>query len=125
MSVKDVSRLRQLGQLRPTNTTAASLYSPAAKYRATIESIIVCNTTTGAITFRIFHDDDGTTYDETTALFFDEPLAANVTREITFAGEGIYLINTSANLAVRTSSNSAITFTCYGFETLIGQGQPT
>ena len=71
--------LKQLGQLRPANTTAASLYSPGANTETIVKSILVCNTTGGAVTYRIFHDDDGTTYDENTALFWEMSLAANST----------------------------------------------
>lgn len=75
--------------------------------------VLVCNTTANSHDFRIFLDNDGTTYDETTALFFDEALAANTTREI----EGDWWMgNSSGNLAVRTDTNSAFTFTVFGAE---------
>jgi len=104
---------KQLGQLRPADTTAASLYSPGASTTTIIKSITVTETSGSAVTFRIFIDDDGTTYDETTALYWDIALQADTTVQIdTFWP----MNNSSGNLAVRTSSNSAITFTAFGVE---------
>jgi len=104
---------KQLGQLRPANTTAASLYSPAASTTAVIKSIVVCNQTGTAATFRIFVDDNGTTYDETTAHYFDVSLAANSTLQI----DTFWAMNdATGNLAVRTGTNDALTFTAYGVE---------
>jgi len=105
---------KELGQLRPANTTAATIYSPADNTVAVIDTIIVCNTTTSAAAYRIFIDKDGTTYDQTTALFYDVSLAANSTDLI----EGPFYMNLAAgNLAGRTDTNSALTFTAYGRET--------
>jgi len=104
---------KQLGQLRPANTTAASLYSPSAGVTAIIKSVYITNTTPGSVTFRIFADDDGTTYDETTALFWDATIAGNTTIELdTF----LAFNNAAGNLAVRTSSANALTFTAFGAE---------
>ena len=104
---------KQLGQLRPANTTAASLYSPGSNTTTIIKSIVVCNQTASSAKFRIFVDDDGTTYDETTALFFDIVIGANSTDQI----DTFYAMNASAgNLAVRTDTNSALTFTAFGVE---------
>lgn len=104
---------KQLGQLRPANTTAASLYSPGAGITAIVKSVWICNTTGAGVTFRIFVDDDGTTYDETTALFWDVTIEGNTTVELdTFMA----LDDSAGNLAVRTSSASALTFTAFGAE---------
>jgi hypothetical protein len=104
---------KQLGQLRPANTTAASLYSPGASTTAIIKTIVVCNQTASAATYRIFVDDDGTTYDQTTALFYDITIGANSTDQI----DTFYAMDdANGNLAVRTGTNSALTFTCFGTE---------
>lgn len=104
---------KQLGQLRPANTTAASLYSPGTGVTAIVKSLYIANTTGGSVTFRIFVDDDGTTYDETTALFWDTTIAGGTTVELdTF----LALNDSSGNLAVRTSSANALTFTAFGAE---------
>lgn len=102
---------RMLGQLRPANTNNASIYSPDDY--AVIDRIIVCNQ--GGITpkFRIFLDDDGTTYDETTVLYWDISLDVDQTVEI----EGpFYMANSAGNLAVRTDTANDVTFTVFGRE---------
>ncbi len=102
---------KQLGQLRPANTTAASLYSPPAATTWIGKNLVVCNTTAGAITFRVFHDEDGTTYDTTTALYYDVSIAANTTLSLTgfLAGHTF-----GGNIGVRVSTGDTLTFTLYG-----------
>lgn len=109
----EVERLlgRQLAQTRPANTSAASAYSPS--YEATITSIIVCNQGGTTPTFSIYLDDDGTTYDETTALFWQVPLAV---AETVVIDAGWYMTNTAGNLAVQTSIANDVTFTIFGDE---------
>ncbi len=101
----------QLGQLRPADTNPASLYSPAASTEVMILSILVCNTTGSAATFRLFIDDDGTTYDQTTALYYDVSVAANTTLQIDLK---LTMDDSSGNLAVQTGTNNALTFTAFG-----------
>ena len=105
--------LKQLGQLRPADTNAASLYSPASAVDAVVKSIIVANTSGVDASFRIFHDDNGTTYDETTALFWDTPITADDTLVL---GPFAAMADDTGNLAVRSSVGNALTFTAYGSE---------
>lgn len=107
---------KQLGQSRPGNTTAASLYSPADGVVAEITGIVVAETAGTGAAFRICHDEDGTTYDETTALYWDTPVAANTSIEREMS---IYMVDPSGNLSVRTDTAGALTFTVYGLETRI------
>jgi len=104
---------KQLGQLRPANTTAASIYSPGAGVTAIIRNITVCNLTGLATEFSIFHDDNGTTYDETTALFYTVRIEKNQTIQLTAYAA---MSDASGNLAVKTETASAINFTVYGAE---------
>lgn len=102
-----------LAQIRPANTTATSAYSPASSVTTKITRVLVCNTTSSPHDFRIFLDVDGTTFDETTALFFDVATPAKTTVEI----EGEWWLDKAAgNLAVRTDTNDAFTFTVFGIE---------
>ena len=102
-----------LGQLRPANTTAASLFSPTNGYEYRIDVIYVCETAGNTPTYRIFFDDDGTTYDETTAIAFDPALSANQSLRV----EGpFYMNNAAGNIGVRTSAGNEITFTAFGEE---------
>ena len=101
----------QLAQSRVSGTTAVTLFSPSKRDRYTITSILVANTTASQVDFSIFHDEDGTTYDETTALFFDIPLSGNCT----FLYEAdIYMNDPAGGLGVRTDTSLALTFTVYG-----------
>ena len=101
---------KQLGQVRPASTTAASLYSPGVGITAIIKSVWICNTTGATVLFRIFVDDDGTTYDESTALFWDVSVSGNTTVELdTF----IALNDSAGNLAIRTETANALTFTAF------------
>ena len=72
-------RTKQLGQVRPADTTPLELYSPTNRDRCVVHNIIICNTTSSSTTYRIFVDEDGTTVDETTAIAFDIAIPGNTT----------------------------------------------
>ena len=102
---------QQLGQARENSTNAVSVYSPGASEEVIIKSVIVANTSGANATVRIFLDDNGTTYDETTALAWDVTIAANSVwdREVTLC-----MNDSTGNLAVRTDTADALTFTAFG-----------
>lgn len=110
---------KELGQARPANTTAVSIYSPPTGIITKITGITVAETAGAAAKFRIFLDNDGTTYDQTTALFYDVTIPANTTAFPLDRGEALWMDDASGNLAVRTDTNSALTFTVHGEENLI------
>jgi len=105
-----------LGQARLSDTTATSLYSPADGVKTQITEILVANNTAGAIACRLFHDEDGTTYDQSTALYYDKSIGANDTLRISEAS--IWMSNSSGNFAGRSATGNALTFTVYGIEHL-------
>jgi len=88
-----------------------SIFSPDRRDRFTIENIIICNTTASAATYRIFLDNDGSTYDATTAIAYDVSLAGNATDIIEV---NLYMTDPAGNLAVRTGTGNALTFTVNG-----------
>ncbi len=104
----------QLGQLRPANTTAASLYTLPANTETNVRSVIVCNVSSAAAKLRIFHDTDGTTYDQGTAVFYDALLESGRTLE--WEPTDLWLRDVSGHIAVRTDTASALTFSLYGRE---------
>ncbi len=106
---------KQLGQLRPANTTAASIYSPGANVVAELAGIWICEVLAGTPTYQLFHDDNGTTYDEGTALAFNPALTASQSFYIPFEPP-LWMADSAGNFAVRTSVNSSINFTLYGIE---------
>lgn len=118
---KATKRYAVLGQSRPANTTAVSIYSPAANVIGFIQRIHICNTTGSAATCRIFLDNDGTTYDQTTALEYDKSIGANNSLEFDYGEQGMPMSDDSGNLAIRTDTNNALTFTVWGYE-ILGNG---
>ena len=104
---------KQLGQARPGDTNSVSIYSPAANVTTIITHIFVCNTTGNTPAYSIYCDDDGSTYDETSALYFANAMAANTTEKIPCF---IAMNNSAGNLAVETDTADEITFTVFGSE---------
>lgn len=107
-----------IGQLRPADTAAATLVSaPAAArgVRLSVVRIVACNVSGAAATIRIFHDDDGTTYDQTTALYYDAPLGPGQSMEIlAYSPSGGLGVAPGGSIGCRSSVGSAVTFTAYG-----------
>lgn len=103
----------QFAQARPADTNAATLFTAVRGYNYKVR-LIVCNTTGGGLTFRAFHDENGTTFDETTALAFDTAIGANAIVYVPTEG-WIYMDNEGDDaIGVRTSSANGLTFTLYG-----------
>lgn len=110
---KSVRREKQLGQARPADTNAVSIYSPSSNVTAIIKHVVICNSTVLAATYRLFLDVDGTTYSEVTAHSFDVSLAANTSSFL----EVYWIIhNQAGNIAVRSGTANALTFSVYGEE---------
>ena len=106
---------KQLGQLRPANTSSAALYTLATRTQVLVTTIVICNTTGSATTFSIYNDTDGSTYSEATALCFDYPIGAN--ESIAWEIEnGIPIIEVGGTLGVKSGSSNALNFTAYGLE---------
>lgn len=104
-----------LAQSRPTDTNAASVYSPPSGIITEITQVIVAENSGNTPSYRIFLDNDGTTYDQTTALFYDVATAANTSYELISHGSW-WMTDSDGNLAVRTSGANQLTFTVFGIE---------
>ena len=102
-----------LGQARENSTNAVFVYSPPASTETIIKSIVVANTSGAVATVRMFIDDDGTTYDESTSIGWDVTIQAGSVwdREVTFC-----MNNSSGNFAYRSSVANALTITLSGTE---------
>jgi hypothetical protein len=106
--------LAQLGQSTPANTTAASLVAGAAGVVKVITEVHVVNITASPAKFRLFHDNDGTTYDTTTTVIgYDVQVDPGFS--FVLSGLNLAIANSAGNFAVRTDTNSAFTFTAYGY----------
>ena len=115
MLSKDYSEYNytQLAQSRPSGTSAVSLVNPSANQDVMVTSVVIANTTGSAAAYSIFHDIDGTTYDQTTALAYAVSLPANSFVEVRIE---FPLATTAGNLAIQTDTSNALTFTAYGYQ---------
>lgn len=102
-----------LGQVRPSGTAAVSLYAPPADTDTIVSMIKCCNVSGATASVSVYLDDDGSTFDASTALHFEVELFAGETLEVTGT---ITLNNPSGNIGVQSSVASAITFTVFGDE---------
>jgi hypothetical protein len=103
---------RQLFQGQPAVTAAASLYTPGDGVQCVVKRIFICNTAGNDVTFNLFHDDDGTTYDATTQLYKDQTVTAGLTRVL----EGELFVDSLGNVAVQSDATVALSVTLYGEE---------
>jgi len=115
----DIRNTRQLAQIRPSGTSNTTLYAPSSDTKTAITLIRIVNTTGTNARYRLFHDDNGSVGDESTALDFDIKLKKNTSinqqfrkNELTINGK------TGGKLICRTDTGLAITFTVYGLELL-------
>lgn len=111
--------IKQLGQVRPNSTDPTLLIEALDRSKFIVYTIIVTNVSGSGRTYRIFHDDDGTTYNQNSALVYDKTLASN-DYEVINIRDGL-TIGPKGNLAVRSNAADGITFTAYGIE-VAGQG---
>lgn len=100
---------RILGQAEGTQT-ATSIYSPPGEAEPLFITVFVCNYTGSNRTYQIFLDDDGTTYNTDTAIYFDVTVSANTTDRLPIG----VMANTAGNLAVEADTDKAVTFTVVG-----------
>ena len=104
---------KQLAQARENSTNAVSVYSPGSNITTIVKTIFLANTSGAAATFRLFVDDDGTTYDESTAIAYDVELLGGQMLELDVF---IAMDDTNGNFAYRSSVANAITITLFGAE---------
>lgn len=76
-----------------------------------ITSVEICNNTAVDTTFSLYRDDDGTTYDETTAIYEDAPLPANTT---ILLNNLAWWLKEDGNLAYAPGTANAVTITVDG-----------
>lgn len=103
------------GRARPADALATVLFNNTTGLPVEITRIVVCNVDGTAGSVRIFHDDAGSTFDQTTALYYDLPVAANetITIEAAHAGSG-FRIAPGGQLGVQSSVGNRYTYTAYG-----------
>ncbi len=110
----------QIAQNRPSGTSAVSAFT--ADLVTEITLIVVCNTTASAAEFSVYHDDDGSTFTQATALHYAQTIGANETLYLgsEYAGAGM-TIKPDGQLGVQTNTANALTFTVYGVTEEVGR----
>lgn len=103
----------QIAQTRPSGTSAVSAFT--ASIATEITQIVIANTTASPANASIFHDDDGSTFSQATALLYSIPIAAYTTTvwESPGVGSGI-MVKPDGQIGVQTGTANALTFTIYG-----------
>lgn len=101
-----------LSQVRPSASASTAF---VATLRTEVTQIVVCNTTANNTTFAIYHDDDGVTFNQTTALYYDQTLSGNTSISIKSEsmGGGLMLAR-GGSLGVKPGADLALTFSLYG-----------
>ena len=115
MSIALAAAAELVAQTRPSGTAAVNALT-AGELALELTLIVVCNTSASPADFSIFHDDaGGSTYDQTTALYYAQQLAANTSLRIPaeMFGAGVTL-KTGGQIGVQSSVANALTFSMYG-----------
>ena len=106
---------QQIAQSRVTGTSALKLFKLSdltpTPTRVRIKNFIVCNSTGTDLSFSAYHDKDGTTYDNTTALFLSTTIKANSTVQQNL---DLGMVDHAENFAVKSSASLGLTYTLYG-----------
>lgn len=106
-----------LGQAREASTNAVSVYAVPSGLRAIIRSIVIANTSGATATVRVFVDEDGSTYNESTAIIWDLEIPADsVYNRDCFLPMDNTDTQNGGNVAYRSSVSSALTITIGGVE---------
>lgn len=118
MSELQISQqVRNLKQYRPPNTSAISVIQTNPRRKVVIKSINIANTTAADATFSLYLDNDGTTYDATTAIAMSVLIEANSLTLIEYAaGLPLEHASNNGNFAVQSNTTNALTFTISGIE---------
>lgn len=103
-----------LGQSRPSGTSTETLVNTLDKSKFIVYTIYIANNTSSAADFSIYHDNDGTTYDQSTALYYEVSLAGNTTEKIEIR-RGLPVVD-GATIGIKSGTGDALTFTIYGVE---------
>ena len=104
-----------LAQQHLGNTNSKKLYQTPRNTDTEIRSIHICNVTSSAVTYRVFVNPNGTTYNTGNAIFYDVSLGANETELIEY-GENNFTIGRNATIGARCDTANSITITISGFK---------
>ena len=104
---------KQLAQARENSTNTATVYTVPASTDTIVRTIIVCNTSEAVANVEIYIDDNGSTYDETTAIVWNGDVPEHGTLQM----DGFYAMGTAGGtVGYRSSVANALTITLFGLE---------
>lgn len=99
----------QLAQTRENSTSAVSIYQSGTAQ--TVQLFMkFANVSSAPALLRVFHDQNGAVYDQSTALVYDLKLLPGEMFEM----DHVFVNNPSGNVAYRSSVANALTATVYG-----------
>ena len=109
--------LKLLGQVNPSTTAAIAGFTTSpvgASKTYIVTEVVVCNKSASPMTYSIYHDVAGETWDATNKLFGEIPLPANSTDKLSVK----WFFPTTDSIGVSNDSESAseLVFTIYGVE---------
>jgi glucose-6-phosphate dehydrogenase assembly protein OpcA len=101
-----------LGQLAPTDTNNANLYTVPASTESIISTLVIANTTSSAATCRVFVRVDAAAAAASNAILYDVNIGANSIATFTL---GITMDATDV-ITVQSGTADALTFHAFGSE---------
>lgn len=115
----------QLAQVRPSGTTAVTLFqSDELITELTLLIAQVREGEAGTPDIVIYHDDDGTTYDDNSVIYVAQPTRYNspIPFQAQHPGSGI-LLAPGGSIGVKTSIANAVNFSLYGVTETLAERQ--
>lgn len=104
--------IKVLGQIAAAATTEEDLYTVPALTQTTCSTLVICNRTGGALTFRVSVSVNDVATTNKDYLFYDTSIGANATTTVTIG------MTLGPNDTVRTyASATGLSFTLFGVET--------
>ena len=104
----------QLAQVKLTSTTAVTVFT--ASLKTEITGIFAANLYGGTNYFYVYHDDNGTTYDDTSVILHNQSIAqySNYNYQASSPGSGITVWRGGSIGAKITNATNYVTLTIYG-----------
>lgn len=104
--------LKVLGQLAAAATTVEPLYTVPTLTSTTVSTLMVCNRTSGLLTFRVSVHVAGAGADNKQYVFYDVPLSGNTSLSVT-----IGMTIAESDVINAYASAAGLSFNLFGVET--------
>lgn len=117
MELDVLKSARMLTQDFPPNTNAYAILTAGPKRKLIVTCVNVLNTTTSAASFSLFLCKSGNTFANTTALNFNQSVAANTAVTLTWGDTGMPMdLQYTNNLGIQANTANAFCVTVVGLE---------